>query len=126
LERALIRDREIGEDLAIKSDVRGLEALGEPAVGQTLGADGGVEPLDPEIAEGAFAGLAIAIRPILGLHRRVLRVTEKFRTAAAVTFGLIEDAFASLPAGGSISSSWHVVLVSLCARLLLSANCSFR
>src|SRR5205823_2357659 len=94
-----------------KSNVGGLEAFGEPAVGQTLGADGGIEPLYPEIAESPFAGLAIAVGPILGLHRRVLRVTEKFRTAAPVTLGLIEDAFASLPAGGSIGSSWHGVSV---------------
>ena len=61
-----IGDREIGEDLAIETDVGGLEAFGETAVGQALRADGGVQALDPEITESALARLAIAISPILG------------------------------------------------------------
>src|SRR4030081_2797952 len=79
LERDFIGDREIGKNLAIEPDVRRFEALDETAVGEALRADGGVEPLDPEITESAFARFAIAIGPILGLHRRVLRVPEKFR-----------------------------------------------
>src|SRR4029077_12507815 len=107
LERDFVGDGEIGKDFAIEPDVRGLHPFGEAAVGKTLGADGRVQPLDPKITESALARFAIAIRPILGLHRRVLRVTEKFRTASAVTLGLIQDAFASLPAGGGVSGSWH-------------------
>ena len=112
LERDFVRDGEIGKDLAIEPDIRCFQSFGEAAVGQPLRPDGSVEPLDPEITESAFAGFAVAIRPILGLHRRVFRVTEKFGTAAAETLGPVEDAFAALPAGGSISCSWHIVLSS--------------
>ena len=124
LERGFVGDREIGKNLAVEPNIRGFQTLGETAVGETLRADGGVEPLDPKITERAFARLAIAIRPILGLHRRVLRVTEKFGTAPAESLGLVEDAFASLPAGGSISCSWHFSLARR-GGPFLSANCSF-
>src|SRR4029077_5897198 len=88
---------------------RGFQSFGETAVGEALRPDRGIEPLDPKITESALPRFAIAIRPVLGLHRRFLRVTEKFGTAAAVPLGLVENAFAALPAGGSISSSWHFV-----------------
>ena len=101
----------------------GFQTFGETAVGEALRADGGVQPLDPEIAESALARFAIAIGPIFGLHRRVFRVTEKFRTAAAITFGGFDDAFAALPAGGGVSGSWHFVL-SHRGGTPLSANCS--
>ena len=44
----------------------GFQSFREPAVGQALRADGGVQALDPEITESAFARFAIAIGPILG------------------------------------------------------------
>src|SRR5207237_2165432 len=45
LERDFIGDREIGQDLAIKTDVRRFQSFGEPAVSETLGADRSIEPL---------------------------------------------------------------------------------
>ena len=55
----LVGDGEIGENLAIETDVRGFQAFGETAVGQALRADGGVQALDPKITESPFARLAI-------------------------------------------------------------------
>ena len=45
---------DVGEDLAVEADLRGLEAFHETAVGQAGGAGGGVDADLPEIAEGAF------------------------------------------------------------------------
>src|SRR5438552_11880464 len=69
LERGFVGDGEIGKNLAIESDVRGLQAFGETAVGETLRADGGVQALDPTITESALARFAIALGPLLSLHR---------------------------------------------------------
>ena len=87
--RDFVGDREIGKNLAVQSDICGSQPLGETAIGETLRADRGVQALDPKIAECSFAGLAIALGPILALHGRIFRVAKEFRTAAAVTFGLI-------------------------------------
>ena len=65
-ERRFVGDGEIGKNLAIETDAGGFQAFGETAVGEALRADGGVQALDPEIAESAFARFAIAIGPILG------------------------------------------------------------
>src|SRR5437867_225135 len=89
LKRHFVGDREIGKNLAVEADVCGSQALGETAVGEALGADCSIQTLDPKVAERSFAGFAIAIGPILALHGRVFGVAKKFRTAAAVTLGLI-------------------------------------
>src|SRR6202043_1898995 len=75
-----------------------------------MSASGGVESLNPEIAEVSLARLAIPIGPVLALHRRVFGVAEKFRSASAIAFGFRNDAFASRPAGRGIGGSWHFCL----------------
>jgi hypothetical protein len=57
LECSFVGNREIGKNFAIESDVRGLQTLGETAVGETLRANGCVQALDPEITERALARL---------------------------------------------------------------------
>ena len=51
-------DGQVGQDLAVDLDTRGLEALDEAVVGQAVGAGAGVDALDPELAEVALALLA--------------------------------------------------------------------
>src|SRR5205823_4833419 len=63
-----------------------VEAFSEPTVGHAISADGGVQALDPEHAEVAFACLSIPIGPILAFHRRVFGVTEKFGATTTITF----------------------------------------
>ena len=50
-------DGQVGQDLAVDLDTRGLEALDEAVVGQAVGAGAGVDALDPELAEVALAFL---------------------------------------------------------------------
>ena len=108
----------VGGGLAIEADARSFQALGETAVGETFRADSSVEPLNPEHAEVAFAGFAIPVGPIFGLHHRVFRVTKEFGPASAITSRGIDDAFAALPAGGRVSGSWHVVVPRTLSGLL--------
>src|SRR4029434_732697 len=95
-ESSLIRNGEVGKNLAIEADLGRFQTFREATVGQTLRADGGIEPLDPEHAKVALARLAIAVSPVFCLHRRVFRVTEEFRSATPITFGGFQDAFAAL------------------------------
>src|SRR3977135_1809535 len=109
LERGLVADCEIGQDFAVESDAGGFQSFGEAAVSHSVGASGGVEPLDPQITESAFTGFAIAIGPGFAFHRCVFGVTEKLRSATAITFGGFDDAFASRTAGRRVSGSWHLL-----------------
>ncbi len=45
VERRFVLHGEIGEDLAVETDVRGLQPFDETAVGETLRADSGAERL---------------------------------------------------------------------------------
>ena len=61
-ERGRIADGEVGEDLAVDLDARGVQAVDEPAVADAVLAAGGVDPLDPQPPEVALAGAAVAER----------------------------------------------------------------
>jgi hypothetical protein len=60
-EGAGVADREVGEDLAVNLDARLAQALNESVVGDAVGPGSGVDPLDPELAELALAGPAVAV-----------------------------------------------------------------
>ncbi len=105
----LVLDGDVGEDLAVEADVRGLEALDETAVGEPGGTHGGVETGDPQSAEIALAGLPVAVGPVFPLHLGIFRVAEEFGTAATVSLGRIDDALTTGAAGWSIGCSWHVI-----------------
>jgi hypothetical protein len=64
----LVANRDIGQDLAVQFDVRGLEAFDEAAVADAGVAAGGVETDDPQAAEFTLLFLAIAV----GVLPRVL------------------------------------------------------
>src|SRR5437870_2400943 len=89
-EGRVVGDREIGENLAIEADPGRLQPFCETAVSHAVGARGGIKTLDPKIAKCAFARLTITIGPILAFHGRVFGVTEKYRTASAVTFRFLQ------------------------------------
>src|ERR1035441_2166379 len=86
---------QISQNLAVDFDLGLGQRFDEAAVGQVERPDGGVDADNPEVAEVALAGLAIAIGPVLALHGGVFGVAEKFAAAAAVSFGFLNDAFAA-------------------------------
>jgi hypothetical protein len=59
--------RDVGQDLPVEVDVRELQRMDELAVGQPLGADGRVDPLDPQSPEAPLLHLAVAIGILPGL-----------------------------------------------------------
>src|SRR3546814_2223990 len=63
--------RDVGQNLPVEFDARELEPVHELRIGQTLGANAGVDPLDPERAEAALLHLAVAIGVLPGLLHRL-------------------------------------------------------
>jgi hypothetical protein len=80
LDGGFIGDGEVGEDFAVDLDAGGLEAFHKSAVGQAVGAGGGVDALDPQVAEGALADLAVTVVIGQGLPNGVFGVAEVFGT----------------------------------------------
>ena len=60
-ERLRVVHREVGEDLAVQTDVLLCELAHELGIGDTVLACGSVDPLDPKGAEIALLGLAVTI-----------------------------------------------------------------
>src|SRR5450756_234857 len=68
---------EVGEDLAVERDFRGLEAFNKTAVGDAGGAGGGVDAHLPEITEGAFLDATVAVGILPGMINGVGGVAVK-------------------------------------------------
>src|SRR5436305_11399791 len=78
---------DIGQDLAVDLDTGLADAVGELAVGQPVRAGGGVDTRDPQLAEHALLGAAVAVRILARLHHRFLGDAEDVAAAAAEALG---------------------------------------
>ena len=86
-------DREVGKHLAVHLDPRQRQRVDEARIGQrgVDGTDARVDPLDPERAEVALAGLAVAGGVLLRLVHRLRRGAEVGAAGAIVALGLLDD-----------------------------------
>src|SRR5271167_4264802 len=91
LERGWLVDGEIGQHLAVHDDPGFAEAGDKSAVGEPEAADGGVEALDPQSAEGALAPLAVAEGVLVRLLHRLLGDPDGVLAPAVIAFGGFED-----------------------------------
>jgi hypothetical protein len=110
-------DREVGEDLPVQGDVGLLEPRDEARVGRPVLAGGGVDPGDPEPAELALAGAAVAVGVLEALLDGVLGNGVDVATAAPVTFRLLQELAATATGSHEVFCSGHfgsVVRVSGC------------
>ena len=82
-----IRDRELGEHLAVDLVAGLLQAVHQPAVGDLVLARGGVDADDPEAAEIALPGLAVAVGVDERLLHLELRHPVRLRLGAVVALG---------------------------------------
>src|ERR1700748_3362610 len=91
LERRRLVDREIRQHLAVDRDARLGEAVDKSAVGEAERADRGVQPLDPQRAEGALLALAVAEGILPGLLDGLLGGADGVLAAAIIALGGLVD-----------------------------------
>src|SRR5687767_5886469 len=90
-ERRGVRDRDVGEDLAVDLDAGGLEPLDEAVVGHAVLTSGGVDAGDPELPEVALALLAVPVLVRRRVEQLLLRLAVEPAPLTAVAAGLLED-----------------------------------
>jgi hypothetical protein len=95
VKRGLVANGDVGQDLAVELDVRGLEALDEAAVGDARVAAGRVEADDPQAAEFGLLLAAVAVSVLPGVLDRFLSVAEQLRFAALVALGVLQHFLAA-------------------------------
>src|SRR5262249_62319018 len=90
LERFRLPDREIGQHLAVEVEPGELNAVHELRVGQAMLARAGIDALDPQGAEVAFAVASVSV----GIAQRLFDLldgdTISGAAATAVSFGKIK------------------------------------
>src|SRR5690606_14552219 len=107
LECRLVEHGDVGENLAINLDRSLLQAVHEHAVGHAVLAGCGIDAGDPQGAELALLGAAIAIGILSGAHHRFVGNAEYVAAAAAETLGGLQDLLVRLAGDDSTFDSWH-------------------
>src|SRR5215472_1717499 len=90
-ERALVADRQVGQDLAIDLDARLAQAEHEPVVGQAALPRGRVDARDPEPAEVPLALAPVAERVRQRVQQRLVGGTEQQLPRVAEAPGPLQD-----------------------------------
>src|SRR6185369_6906935 len=75
---------------------------------EALGADGGVDPLDPQSAEVPLLHLAVAVGILPGLLDRLAGDADGVLAPAVIALGLVEQALVLGPGGHTPFDSCHV------------------
>src|SRR5437868_5499452 len=100
---------DVGEHLAVQRDAGEVQRVDELAVGQPLGADRGVDALDPQSAEAALLHLAVAIGILPGLLDRLAGDADRVLAAAVIALRLVEDALVLGAGGHTAFDACHVL-----------------
>ena len=80
-----------GQDLAVQLDAGLAQAVDELAVGEAFQTGGGVDALDPQGAEIALLGAAVAVGVLPGAVDRGLGGADGVLAAAVEALGLLEN-----------------------------------
>src|SRR5436305_2241178 len=108
-ERFRLVHRDVGEHFAVERDAGEVQRVDELAVGQPLGADRGVDALDPQSAEAALLHLAVAVGVLPGLLDRLAGDPDRVLAAAVIALRLIEDPLVLGAAGYAAFDACHVL-----------------
>ena len=86
---------QVGQYLAIEADAFLAQQVNEGGIGQSFGADGGIDTGDPQCAVFPFLQFAADITILKALFQDVLGDGIYIFTFAVKTFGLFQDAFSA-------------------------------
>src|SRR5260221_2102260 len=107
--RLALVHRDVGEHFAVETDAGEVQRVDELAVGEALGADRGVDPLDPQSAEAALLHLAVAVGILPSLLDRLAGYPDRVLAAAVIALRLIQDPFVLGAAGYAAFDACHVL-----------------
>ena len=91
LESLRVAHGELGKGATIQFDAGKVQALDEAVVGDALSADGGVDALDPQLAEITLASLAVAEVVVKGVEQLFLGLAIQAGTLATVAGSPFEN-----------------------------------
>ncbi len=81
----------LGQCLSVERDLFVLKSFDERRVAESVRGKRCIEANDPELAESALLGLAVAVRITAGLHHGLIGFDEGLRAHAAVALGKLAD-----------------------------------
>src|SRR5215203_6913179 len=110
-EGSRIRDREVSQDLAIDIDTGGLQAGDETVVRHSLSSSRGVDPLDPELSEFAFACPTVTVGVDERVRDLLLGLAVEPRALPPIAGGLLQDIPALLVCVDRALDACHVLLL---------------
>ena len=96
-ERLGVIHGEVGENLAVETDILLRELAHELGIGDTVLTRGGVDPLDPEGAEIALLGLAVTVGVSQTFLVSVLCYGPDIPSGEEISAGSLENLLAASP-----------------------------
>src|SRR4051794_558944 len=115
-ERFGLVHRDVGEHLAVEGDAGEVQRVDELAVGQPLGANRGVDALDPQSAEAPLLHLAVAVGVLAGLLDRLAGDSDRVLAAAVIALRIVEDALVLGAGGDTPFDACHVLALPTSGR----------
>lgn len=109
LERLRLMHGQIRQYFAVNLDAGLRQAVHEARIGDPGVARGGVNALDPQRAESALLGPAIAISILAGLLDRLIGDTEGVLTPAVIALGAFDDFFVPGVGGRARGYACHLL-----------------
>src|SRR3954471_23569914 len=104
---------EVGQDLAVDLDAGLLDAVHELRIGEAVLAHAGIDALDPQTAEIALLGAAVAIRILQAFFDLLDRDPVIGAGAADIALGHVDDFLVTGVRGDAALSASHVCCSSL-------------
>lgn len=98
---------QLGEDFSIESDIFLLESRDEGPIGGSVLPESIIETDNPERAEGALLGSAVAAGILAGFDDGLFGLGKEFLAAPAIPFGFLEDIFVAFLGHHTTLDSGH-------------------
>src|SRR3989344_1036197 len=102
-----VMHRDIGQHLAVDTDLGLLKPVHEPAVAHAALTRGGVDAYDPQRSEVTLADAPVTEGGLRGLVDRLLGDLDGFTTRVVITLGARQYFLVSGPGGNPAFYTWH-------------------
>ena len=108
-ESSRLMNGNVRQNFAIHSNLGLVEAVDKSTIGQAMFTHSCVDPLNPQSAEIAFSGFAVAIGVLTGFLHCLLGNADGILAAAIITFGGFDNFFVTGVGGNAPFNSGHLL-----------------